>query len=294
MLETMNLWGVRRGFLIGAVSGFCVAGSTLWAITSVQQLLHPPLIDFVPYQAASGLPVVRQDIPEHLSWFYIQYPYLSEKATLRQKSRHSAVIQDTPRGKEYVLAYGQKFRRVEIYAADSPSMVTIHVYTPGQKRTVQMERKRVVTDTTIADGNLWMWRTPLWNPQHLKIYGQADFWLNSPYKKYSCAGFVHKYLGDAGVKVPVLDAWDMAKLPYKRVSLEEMEPGDIIAIRAASEAHRKFWGHGITHVGVYIGHGKYIHAATANRKARRAFIRLGETEDIRPRIARVLRPPELL
>lgn len=290
----MNIWGVRKGFVWGAMAGFCVAGSTLWALSSVQQLLHPPILESPPFLPSLNFQAVRHDIPAHLAWFFIQYPYLSEKATLLEKTRHTAIVSDPTRGKQYVISFGQRFRRVEIYSSDNAARVTIHVYNPGQKRTVVMENKTIVSKVSTADGNLWMWQSPLWNPKHLKIFGMADFWLNSPFKRFSCAGFVHKYLGDAGVKVPILDAWDMAKLPWTKIADDEMEPGDIIAIKAASDAHRRFWGHSITHVGVYIGNGKYIHAATSSRKAKRAFIRLGEIENIRPRIARVLRPPELL
>ena len=126
----------------------------------------------------------------------------------------------------------------------------------------------VVSDETHPDPNLWMWQSPLWNSQHVKIYALADFWLDSPYKKFSCAGFVHQFLGDAGIKVPIQDAWDMAKQPWMRVPVDELEPGDIITIRAASEAHRRFWKHRITHVGVYLGNGKLIHASTASAKAK--------------------------
>ena len=56
-----------------------------------------------------------------------------------------------------------------------------------------------------------MWKGPLWNAEHVKIYGLADLWLDSPYKRYSCAGFVHRFLQDVNVQVPVLDAWDMAQ-----------------------------------------------------------------------------------
>lgn len=295
ILNVMNAWKIRKGFVFGAAAGFLAAGTSLWAITSVQQLLHPPGIDESAWRPGSApLPVLRAEMPPVLAWFFIQYPYVSERAEISPKNHHTYVIDDAPRGRRYVVTVSQRLRRVEIYGAGSAGSVQIHVYRPGEKRTVVIENDRIVSDGTVADGNLWMWKTPLWNERHLKIYSLADQWLNSPYKKYSCAGFVHKYLDEAGINVPVRDAWDMAKLPYRKVSLEEMEPGDIIALKTASEAHRRFWGRSITHVGVYIGHGKYIHAATAHRKARHSFIKLGEVDDIRPRIAVVLRPPELL
>jgi len=122
----------------------------------------------------------------------------------------------------------------------------------------------------------------------------TDLWLNAPYRKYSCAGFVHQFLKDAGIDVPVLDAWDMAKLPWTRITRDELEPGDIVTIKAASRAHRRFWGHSITHVGVYIGNGKMIHASTASRKSVRSFIRVVDVNSFGSRVDKILRPPELL
>ncbi len=290
----MQIYGVRKGFVVGALAGFSLAGSTLWALTSVQQMLHPTPLEGSRYVSPTPLPIARPEVPPQWAWFFIAYPYVSDRAAIRSKGLHAAVITDAPRGKEYVVSFGQTFRRVEIYSTGNTAVWQIHVYTPGRKRLVFMERGRITGESSKADGNLWMWNSPLWTPRHIKIYGLADFWLNSPFKRFSCAGFVHTYLGEAGVQVPVLDAWDMAKLPYTKVSMDEMEPGDIIAIKAASPAHRAFWGHSITHVGVYIGHGKFIHAATATHKAKRSFIRLSDVKDIRPRIAKVLRPPELL
>ncbi len=152
----------------------------------------------------------------------------------------------------------------------------------------------MVSQSTVPDGNLWMWSGPLWNAEHFKIYRQADMWLDSPYKRYSCAGFVHRFLKDASVDVPILDAWDMARLPWVRVPLEELEPGDIITIKALTAQHRRFWGHRVTHVGVYIGNGKIIHAATSSVRATRSWVRIADIEEFRKRIDKVLRPPELL
>lgn len=287
-----HLLTVRRGFWLGALAGFSVAGSVLWAIPSVMTYLpgHPP----EPFVLRDpNLPIPRNAVPAELAWFFIQYPYVSEAATIRSKNRHAFLIEDAPRRRHYVVALGQRYRRVEIYAAGSDE-AQVHLYMPGAKKTVSFRGPRIIGQSSAPDGNLWMWNGPLWNATHLKIYGLADLWLNSPYKRYSCAGFVHKFLRDAGIHVPVLDAWDMARQPWVRVPIEELEPGDILTIQAATPEHRRFWGHRVTHVGVYVGQGKFIHAATASRKAKRAFIRLADVDDFRRRIDKILRPPELL
>ncbi len=284
--------GVRKGFLVGALAGFFVAGSLLWAIPTVGTYLPPFATEPVP-ASSTGLPFFRESIPAELAWFFIQYPYISTSAGIKAKNHHTYVISDTPRHKEYVLNFGQRFRRVEIYANGSKES-QVHVYTPGSKRTVVLDNGLVKSQLSTTEPNLWMWKTPLWNQRHLQIYSQVDRWLHSPFKRYSCAGFVSRFLNESNVKVPVLDAWDMAKLPWLRVPIEELEPGDILTMKAVTEQHRRFWGHRITHVGVYIGNGKFIHAATASRTAKRSWIRIADLQDFRHRIDKALRPPDLL
>jgi hypothetical protein len=286
------MFSVRRGFLLGAMGGLFAAGSLLWAIPAVAPFL-PPRFQEPKTAWEEPLPVARQRVPSELAWFFIQYPYLSEQTQIQSKNHHSFVIVDQVRRRNYVVHVGQRYRRVEIYSADS-KLSQVQVFTPGAKRTVQFDGLRVVGQTVAPDGNLWMWKAPLWNAAHLRIYGLADDWLDSPYKRYSCAGFVHRFLKEAEVRVPILDAWDMARLPWVRVPIEELEPGDIITMKAASARHERFWGHHVTHVGVYIGNGKFIHAATPSRHARRSWVRVADLRDFRSRIDKILRPPELL
>jgi cell wall-associated NlpC family hydrolase len=285
---------VRRGFLIAALLGTTVLSSTLYATIAMLpyfQLQQPPLVSG---SLRPMLSATRDGVPSELAWFFVQYSYLSGSVHIREKNHHTFVVSDGPRGREYVIRIGQNFRRVEIYFAQDKTHSMVHVYSPGKKRTVDLRGVAVVSDETRQDPNVWMWQSPLWNTQQVKIYALADFWLDSPYKKFSCAGFVHQYLKDAGVHVPILDAWDMAKLPWMQVPVDELEPGDIVTIRAGSEQHRRFWHHRITHVGVYLGNGKIIHASTPSYKARRSYIRIATLDQFRGRIDKILRPPELL
>jgi hypothetical protein len=288
----MNLVGVRKGFLIGAMSGLFVAGSLLWAIPVVTSYMPNHFVEpMIP--PSSFMPIPRGSVPTELAWFFIQYPYVSDSCRIRSKNHHTFVIADPARHKDYVVNFGQRFRRVEIYAQDSKD-TQAQVFTPGTKRVVIFHGTKVVSQSVTPDGNLWMWKGPLWNAEHLRIYSQADLWLDSPYKRYSCAGFVHRFLDDAQVHVPVLDAWDIARLNWVRIPVDELEPGDIITIKALTAEHRRFWGHRVTHVAVYIGNGKIIHASTPSRKAKRSWVRVADLDDFRHRIDKILRPPELL
>ncbi len=282
---------VRRGFLIGALAGFSVVGSLLWAIPAVTSYM-PRQFPEPAFRASAILPAFREKVPSELAWFFIQFPYVSEKAKIQAKNHHTFIVDDTLRHKNYVISFGQRYRRVEIYTPD-PKETQVQVFTPGAKRVVLFNGTRVVSQSSGVDGNLWMWQSPLWNDHHYKIYGQADLWLDSPFKRYSCAGFVYRFLRDAHIDIPILDAWDMARLPWMRVPMDELEPGDIVTIKALTAEHRRFWGHKVTHVGVYIGNGKIIHAATSSRNAKRSWIRIADLNDFRNRIDKVLRPPEL-
>src|SRR5258706_1016816 len=228
---------VRKGFLIGALAGFFVAGSMLWAIPTVTSYMPHRFVEPV-IPPASFMPIVRGSMPSELAWFFIQFPYVSESVQIRAKNHHTFVVSDSLRHRDYVVNFGQRFRRVEIYSQETKEN-QVQIFTPGSKRTVIFSGPRIVSQSSAPDGNLWMWKGPLWNAQHLKIYGQADLWLDSPYKRYSCAGFVHRYLKDVDVDVPILDAWDMARLPWVRIPLEELEPGDIITMKAMTREHRQ-------------------------------------------------------
>lgn len=289
-------WVIRRGFLVAIVIFSSVAGSTLWAIMSLPYLPGHPILerDPLPLEQGPNAVVAREAVPAELAWFFIKFPYVSSEAQVRQKNHHTFIIIDAPRKREYVVSLGQTFRRVEIYFSGNKGMSQTRIFTQGKVRMVSFNGDRVTCDVTNPDANQWMWTAPLWNAMHLKIYSMADFWLDSPYKRNSCAGFVHQYLKDAGVATPLLDAWDMAKLPWARVPIDEMEPGDIITIRAASAGHRRFWHHSVTHVGVYLGHGKIIHASTPSLKARRSWVRVTSVDAFRKRIDKVIRPPSLL
>ena len=284
---------VRVGFLAIMLAVTSVLGSSLWATIAVM-----PYLQSNPGVRHPSLHTLnlnsRLDVPTELAWFFVQCPYISKDAALRAKNHHTFILNDGPRKRDYVVTFGQNFRRVEIYFGEDKSRTQINVYSPGKKRTVEMRHSIITSDETKPDANLWMWQSPLWNSQHLKIYALADFWLDAPYKKFSCAGFVHQFLKDAGVNVPIQDAWDMARQPWTRVAVDELEPGDIITIRAASERHRRFWKHRITHVGVYLGNGKLIHASTASIKARRSYIRVATLDQFQGRVDKILRPPDML
>jgi cell wall-associated NlpC family hydrolase len=74
---------------------------------------------------------------------------------------------------------------------------------------------------------------------------------------FDCSGFVRYILGHAGgVSLPrtAVDQFYHGA----QVSLANLEPGDLVFFKNT-------YKHGISHVGIYAGSGKFIHAANPSR-----------------------------
>ena len=167
MLRDMNssVLVVRKGFVVGAIAGISVAGSLLWAIPSVAPYLPHQLPEPV-IPSSSFVPIMRETLPPEIAWFFIQYPYVSQSSTIVPKNHHTFIVKDGPRQRDYVVNFGQRFRRVEIYIHE-PRETQIQIFTPGAKRTVLIQGQRVVSESSSPDGNLWMWKGPLWNQERI-------------------------------------------------------------------------------------------------------------------------------
>ena len=93
----------------------------------------------------------------------------------------------------------------------------------------------------------------------------------SPHSGFDCSGLVYWAFAQAGLPVPrsSWQIWDAGR----RVSRADAQPGDIVSF------------HGQGHVGIYLGHGLYVHStksgdvvrvhALADRSDLDGFVRLG-------------------
>ncbi len=85
--------------------------------------------------------------------------------------------------------------------------------------------------------------------------------LGTPYaygtsgpNSFDCSGFTSYVYKELGIKIPRSSA---SQSGYgKTVSKEELLPGDLVFFNT--------YGSGVSHVGIYIGEGKFIHAASTN------------------------------
>ena len=76
-------------------------------------------------------------------------------------------------------------------------------------------------------------------------------------KGFDCAGLVRHAYAAAGVVLPRTAALQFSR--GSALSREELRPGDLVFFR---DTYRK----GISHVGIYIGGGEFIHAASSRRR----------------------------
>jgi len=83
-----------------------------------------------------------------------------------------------------------------------------------------------------------------------------------------CSGFVYRSFRSAlGVSLPRTS--ESMFLWTARITLQEIQPGDLLFFRTTGTAR-------ITHVGIYLGDGAFIHSASAGRATGVIFSRLDE------------------
>lgn len=120
----------------------------------------------------------------------------------------------------------------------------------------------------------------------------SSFFLNLPYTwggrssfGYDCSGFVQMLYRQMGIAIPRDSRQQAAWEGFREVALEEMTPGDLVFFGV--EAPK------ITHVGMYLGQGKFIHSAVLENKP---YIHVSNLQDadwngtgrLKNRVARTL------
>ena len=79
---------------------------------------------------------------------------------------------------------------------------------------------------------------------------------NGPYA-YDCSGFTKTVFALNGIEIP-RNSWKQAQIGMK-VNRKHLKRGDLIFFNSK---HHK----GVNHVGIYIGHGKFIHASKFHKR----------------------------
>lgn len=84
------------------------------------------------------------------------------------------------------------------------------------------------------------------------VYGASSNDIN----KFDCSSFVQKVFKDIGIKLPRTSK-EQSNISSK-IKLNSLELGDLIFFDTL--------GHGVSHVGIYLGNGKFVHASSGKRK----------------------------
>jgi len=106
---------------------------------------------------------------------------------------------------------------------------------------------------------------------------------NSPQTGFDCSGLVQWCYAANGVKLPRRTE-DMLAVG-RPVAREDLIPGDLVFFKVSS----KRWG---LHVGMYSGHGLFIHSPTPGARVREETLSLPYWARAYLGARRVLKPPE--
>jgi len=97
-----------------------------------------------------------------------------------------------------------------------------------------------------------------WNAESL--LGLPYVWGATGPNSYDCSGFTRKIYGDVGIKLPRVSR-EQAKKGEFVSSIDELRKGDMVFF-ATKRHHPKR----VTHVGIYLGNGNFIHASSGAKK----------------------------
>ena len=96
-----------------------------------------------------------------------------------------------------------------------------------------------------------------WNAK--RLLGKKYVWgATGPYC-YDCSGFTQKVFRDAGINIPRVSR-DQARVG-QFVDYAHLRKGDMVFF----DTHKKRTGK-VTHVGIYLGNGNFIHASSGAKK----------------------------
>lgn len=92
-----------------------------------------------------------------------------------------------------------------------------------------------------------------------KLLGKKYVWGATGPRTYDCSGFTQKIYRDAGINIPRVSR-DQAKVG-QYVSFNNLKKGDLVFF----DTHKKRTGK-VTHVGIYLSDGNFIHASSGAKK----------------------------
>ena len=92
-----------------------------------------------------------------------------------------------------------------------------------------------------------------------RLLGLKYVWGATGPHNYDCSGFTQKIYRDAGITIPRVSR-DQAKVG-QYISYNQLKRGDMVFFDTKKHPLGK-----VTHVGIYLGNGNFIHASSAAKK----------------------------
>ena len=123
------------------------------------------------------------------------------------------------------------------------------------------EKLTTLSSDIVADEENWV---PLkiedeieWNAKEL--LGKKYVWGATGPNTYDCYGFTQKIYDDLGIKLPRVSR-EQAK-QGKLIGFDELKKGDLVFFHTDKRRPKR-----VTHVGIYLGDGNFIHASSGAKK----------------------------
>lgn len=104
-----------------------------------------------------------------------------------------------------------------------------------------------------------------YEPERTEIVQHAKSFIGTPYRNggatrngMDCSGLVMKVYYDFGIRLP-RTAYDQSRAG-REIGRSELQPGDLVFFRTSRG--------GISHVGIYVGSGSFVHASTGGHRVK--------------------------
>ncbi len=170
-------------------------------------------------------------------------------ANLESVSRSDKQTKKTPLSKKvYTAAVEKKHKIKNLIKISSLSDKTIRF----EKRAKGDKDKDIYESLSFGS-------SPLKLSAAKKQLGKRYIWGANGPKAFDCSGFTRYVCKQSGISIPRTSI-NQSKVG-KRVTRDELKAGDLIFFDT-SRRHRGY----VNHVGIYIGHNRFIHASSAKKK----------------------------
>ena len=176
-----------------------------------------------------------------------------------RESRPLFVVKDTPQNSYNFITTPQP--RQPSYTVKSNSIANAtpisNISNNIEVISYASERPNTATISSANDNTDNIIKTLEWNAK--SFLGTPYVWAATGPSKFDCSGFTQWIYRDAGVNIPRVSR-DQAKVG-QYVMYENLQKGDMVFFDTKKRRSGR-----VTHVGIYLGNGNFIHASSAAKR----------------------------